>query len=768
MLTKFSGKGLFLRVISVVVIASFVLSNITVSYARADSLRPRNAGARGADRGFITEMDHSRMREFLKRIDAYNSLYTKHTFPIEGIGIVRIQAVPGMAKETGYIDHYAIRPVEGAHYLYFDKATYEGEYGYRLEQHGLYEFEAIMRFAHTQGWNEQELVNWLDSEGDPDEVLALLKQIHDQAPALPEEMRKAEFYPSYVGPLITTYQKTVQGLIPTLDIYMYGLYGLPVVTMNELQHKYRQGYARLLGLVNNLTSVNFSEDYLLGIINEAMRIITSNTREYKEAPQRRHANEIDAADWITTFHVGIASGTIEATLRFINQLDFVLTSATRERIKATLGSIENDKYKKVLLTSLNDLENKQLRLLNSPSWRPVRGAAEAATQLPRDFLTLDDVGDLTGKPPVLIRIDANTSVRDGRIGPSDRIVESAPTVRELADRGARVVVIAHQGRRGDADYLESMEQHAALLSQHVGRPIRYVHDLYGEEAVKAILGLKDGEILMLKNVRPGEDDPRFVEILEPLFYAFVNDAFSVSHRAQKSVVGFIGIPNVAGRLMQRELEGNGRFLTAVQHPYIEVLGGSKISDHLDALEFGLRSGLIDRVLTGGLLGQLLLLIEGHKLGEPTERVLREQDVDRTRPEGLLTQSFLDRLKAIYEQYKDKFVLPVDLAYVDGQGLRQEILVSELPAEGIPFLIADNGTQTAEKYTQMLREAKTVFVKGPQGDYRKEQFRQSSETVLAAVAKSGAMWMTGGGDTDSLIQRLGLTPTHRTLAGGAFL
>jgi phosphoglycerate kinase len=404
------------------------------------------------------------------------------------------------------------------------------------------------------------------------------------------------------------------------------------------------------------------------------------------------------------------------------------------------------------------------RVVHLRSPRIVRQEAAAAI----GALTMDDLGDVTGRH-LLVRPDVNAPVKDGQISLTDRIIESAKTIKEAAERNARVVVIGHQGRVGDADYLESMQQHAQLLSKEIGRPVKYVHDLYGKDAMEAILSLKDGEILMLKNLRPGEEDPQFVANLEPLFFAFINDAFSVSHRKQAGVVGFSNIPNVAGRLMQRELEGNRRFLTAVQHPYIELLGGAKISDHLDALRYGLDNGLIDRVLTGGLLGQLLLLSEGYKLGEATEKVLRTQDVDeKKRPEGLLSKGFLDELNSIYTEHKDKFELPVDLAYADEQGQRQEISVEDLPEEGIPFLIADNGTRTAERYASIIKDAKTGFEKGPMGNYKNTEFRKGSEIVYKAVAENVPFWMTGGGDTDVLNQELGLTPSHRTLAGGAYL
>lgn len=391
------------------------------------------------------------------------------------------------------------------------------------------------------------------------------------------------------------------------------------------------------------------------------------------------------------------------------------------------------------------------------------GGAKVSTAV-QEILTLDDV--TVGGKRVLVRPDLNASVVKGGISLTERITEAAKTIKELSEKSAKVVVMAHQGRPGDADYLESLEQHAAFLSKEMDRPVRYVHDLYGKEAQEAIKTLQDGEILLLKNVRPGEKDKAFIETLEPLFDLFVLDGFSVAHRDQPSVTGFKKIPNVVGRLMQREIEGNSRFLTSAEHPYMELLGGFKISDHLDALEYGLTQGLIDKVLTGGMLGQLLLLIEGYELGEPTREALRTQDVDETRPNGLL--GLLPRIKTIYETHKDKFELPIDLAYVDSEGNRQEILVSDLSKSKIPYLIGDNGTETARRYAEILRGAKTVFVKGPQGNYKVPEFRKSSEIVLKNVSASEAFWMTGGGDTDKLIGELKLTPSHRTLGGGAFL
>ncbi|MCD4779818.1 MAG: phosphoglycerate kinase [Candidatus Omnitrophica bacterium] len=388
----------------------------------------------------------------------------------------------------------------------------------------------------------------------------------------------------------------------------------------------------------------------------------------------------------------------------------------------------------------------------------------AAGNKSRQFLTLDDVKIRDKR--VLIRLDINAPVSDGKIKPTERITASSETIREAAESGAKVAIIAHQGRPGDDDYMESLDQHAQLLSEKIGRPVRAINDLYGEEAQEAIRSLQSGEVIILGNVRPKEKDPEFVANLEPLFDFFIFDGFSVAHRDTNSVTGFKNIPNVAGRLMERELDGNQRFLTALEHPYVELLGGAKISDHVDALDYGLEQGLIDRVLTGGMLGQLLLLIDGYQLGEPTMKVLREQDVDESRPEGLL--SLIPRIRDIYERHRDKFESPSDLAYEDADGERQEIAITDLGEDGAPFVIGDNGTETANRYADILREAKTGFVKGPQGNYKNDNFKKSSEITFGALADSGAFWMTGGGDTDQLISDLKLQPSHRTLAGGAFL
>ncbi|MCK5012691.1 MAG: phosphoglycerate kinase, partial [Candidatus Omnitrophica bacterium] len=387
---------------------------------------------------------------------------------------------------------------------------------------------------------------------------------------------------------------------------------------------------------------------------------------------------------------------------------------------------------------------------------------DAAVQ--NDFITMDDIG-LYGKR-VLIRPDINAPVKDGRIGLTERIIAASETIGETADRNAKVVVIAHQGRAGDADYVP-LEQHAKLISKQIGRNVRYVNDLHGQEAQDAIRSLKNGDVLILHNVRPGENDPNFVADLEPLFDYFILDGFSVSHRDQPSVTGFKNIPNIAGRLMERELSGNLKFVSAITHPYVELLGGSKISDHINPLRYGLEEGLIDTVLTGGMLGQLLLLIEGYNLGEMTMKALRSQDVDaKKRPEGLL--SLLPALEEIYRQYQDRFEIPVDLAYEDENGNRQEIMVKDLPKEGFAYLVGDNGTQTAQAYAEILKGAKTAFVKGPQGNYKNDNFRKSSKIALAGLSESDAFWMTGGGDTDAMVVQMGLTPSHRTLAGGAFL
>ncbi|RKY41049.1 MAG: phosphoglycerate kinase, partial [Candidatus Makaraimicrobium thalassicum] len=406
------------------------------------------------------------------------------------------------------------------------------------------------------------------------------------------------------------------------------------------------------------------------------------------------------------------------------------------------------------------------------------------------FFTLDDV-EVKGKT-VGVRVDINGSVIDGRLQMTRRITEAAVTLKELADKGAKVVTLAHQGRPGDENYLEYMDQHAAFLQREIqtmerdaaqkdNRPEKQYEvltiegdDLFGPAAQQAISGLKEGQILLLKNVRSWKGEKKkegdhsrseLVRNLQPLFDLYVIDGFSVSHRGTPSVTGFTGIPNAAGRLMQKELEGLARATEHVEKPYVMSLGGVKIDDYLGLMEKALEEGWTDSIVTGGGLANVLLMARGYNIGEVNVEFLRgKMDLDEA----------VNAVKRLDKLYPGKLIVPVDVALEDDDGRRKEIPVpyaaTDQPITEYP--IFDIGEKTIALYAGIADKAKTVYIKGPLGFFEKDEFIKGTQGVFGRISKkteTGELFsFGGGGDTDRALERTGTRLTYQTLAGGATL
>ncbi len=382
------------------------------------------------------------------------------------------------------------------------------------------------------------------------------------------------------------------------------------------------------------------------------------------------------------------------------------------------------------------------------------------------MLTLDNV-DVKGKT-VFCRVDLNSPVdeKTKQVSLGERIPAHAKTVAELADKGAKVVVLAHQGRKGDYDFI-SLAPHAKMLENEVGKPVKFVDDVCGEKAQQAIKALQPGEILLLENVRFMDDETKFktadeyanstiVKNLAPLCDIFVLDAFSASHRAQASIVGFQMKPCVAGRVMQREIESVDKVKNP-KKPCIFVLGGAKPSDSLPIMEHWLMQGKVDKVLTGGALGSLFVLASGKELGNVTLDFLKKQGA----------VEMLPKAKDMLAKYKDRIDFPTDVALDDG-GRRRELPVSSLPS---PFPIEDIGEQTAQRYAKAILVAKTVVINGPMGIYEKDEFGRGTHLVLKAAEKSSAFSLVGGGHTLSAIDKFKIDKSklgYISLAGKALI
>jgi phosphoglycerate kinase len=386
-----------------------------------------------------------------------------------------------------------------------------------------------------------------------------------------------------------------------------------------------------------------------------------------------------------------------------------------------------------------------------------------------EYLTLDDV-DVKDKT-VLLRIDINVPYdeKTGKISDSDRLRDHAKTVRELSDKGAKLVVLAHQGRAGDPDFIH-LDQHAKLLEEHVGKEITFVDDIIGEKAKNKIKSLGSGQILLLDNVRFLEDETaektpeehaksQIVRNLAPLADIFVNDAFSVAHRSQASVVGFTPlIISCAGRNMVSEVGPlEGIFATMKMSKYDTfIVGGAKPNEPLDVASHVLRDGTVEKVLTGGIVGQLFLMAKGIELGAPGE-FIRKKGWDE----------FLPQAEELISKHGDKIETPVDLA-IDYNGVRKEIKVEELPTD---YDVYDIGNKTIEKYSKIIKESITIGVKGPLGRYEDERFGLGTKKILEAVGESHAISLIGGGHTLNAVELYNVDKTkftHVSLGGGSLI
>jgi phosphoglycerate kinase len=384
------------------------------------------------------------------------------------------------------------------------------------------------------------------------------------------------------------------------------------------------------------------------------------------------------------------------------------------------------------------------------------------------FLTMDDF-DFRNKT-ALVRVDFNSNidVRTKKILEAPRIwAHGETTIKELVQKGAKVVILAHQGRPGDPDFAP-LKQHAALLSEVLGKPVKYVDDLFGEKAQKAIKQLRSGEVLVLENVRAYPDELKkgtpeehakseFVQKLSPLVDVFVNDAFSAAHRAQVSIVGFTAVlPSVAGRIMEKELKALTKAVENPEKPCLYILGGAKADDALKVSQYVLKNNIADDVLTGGVVGHLFLAAKGFNLGKPNMEFLQKKEL----------MSFIPGIKALIGEYPEKIEVPIDVA-IEVSKKREEISVKQLPTD---YPIFDIGANTIEQYSKIINNAKSIVFSGPVGVFENNEFEEGTKKIFEAIASSKAYSLIGGGDTVSAAEKFHLTQKmgYVSTAGGALI
>lgn len=376
-------------------------------------------------------------------------------------------------------------------------------------------------------------------------------------------------------------------------------------------------------------------------------------------------------------------------------------------------------------------------------------------------LELADI-DVTGKR-VLVRVDFNVPIQDGKITDETRITAALPTLLDLIHRNAKIILVTHLGRPivGSATDREkfSTEPIAVALSRKLGKRVAHVNDCIGEIAENAVESLDNGEMLLLENVRfyaeETDNDPEFAEKLASLADVFVNDAFGTAHRAHASTEGVTHYltPCVAGILMAREIHYLSITLENPQRPYVAILGGAKISDKITLIENLL--GKVDSLLIGGGMAYTFLAAMGVSIGN-----------------SLVETEKLDLAASLIKKrgFSDTVVLPAD--HVVGKTFEPNTESKVVDEVSIPdeWQGLDIGPKTVAVFGERITDAKTVVWNGPLGVYEFEKFANGTIVVAQQIAASDSVSIIGGGDCVAAIQQAGVADriTHVSTGGGASL
>lgn len=381
-----------------------------------------------------------------------------------------------------------------------------------------------------------------------------------------------------------------------------------------------------------------------------------------------------------------------------------------------------------------------------------------------DFNTIDDF-DVENKT-VLVRVDVNAPVDPGSglILDDTRLKLHARTIKELSNKGAKVVIIAHQSRPGKKDFT-TLSQHADALSDILNLRVKYIDSLFSNSAKEAIRNLKPHEILLLENARffseetlsrtPLEQSKTLlVRHLSPLIDYFVNDAFAAAHRSQASLVGFtVNTPSAAGRVMEEELTVIQNALDEVEHPCVFLLGGMKPEDSIDVMENVLSNGTADSILTTGIVGNIVMWAAGIDIGQVNRDFIASRGYE----------DMVEKSKELIERFGDKVKYPIDVACeIDDQ--RVDIDNDKIPNEAI----FDIGVKTIAFYAKEIRDAKYIFANGPAGVFEDPKFAMGTEDLINAMASSNGFSLIGGGHIAAATAGLGLEDqmSHLSSGGGA--
>jgi phosphoglycerate kinase len=376
-------------------------------------------------------------------------------------------------------------------------------------------------------------------------------------------------------------------------------------------------------------------------------------------------------------------------------------------------------------------------------------------------VTIDDL-NLKGKR-VLVRVDFNVPIENGKVSDDTRIRESLPTIKKIISEGGKAILMSHLGRPKGFDPKYSLKPVAEHLSSLLGLQVKFAPDCIGDGVKKMVGELKEGEVLLLENVRfhPEEEknDENFARELASLADVYINDAFGSAHRAHASTEGVARfVPETAiGYLMQKEVEYLSRAVSNPEKPYVAILGGAKVSDKIQVIKNLMEK--VDAFLIGGGMANTFLKARGYEVGK-----------------SLVEEDKLELAKEILneaERKNVKFVLPVDCVIADKFSNDANFEIVDVDKVKLDWMILDIGPKTVEIFGEVLKDAKTVVWNGPMGVFEFENFAKGTfeiARILARITEKGAVTIVGGGDSASAISKAGLADkvSHVSTGGGASL
>src|SRR5499427_8758019 len=373
-------------------------------------------------------------------------------------------------------------------------------------------------------------------------------------------------------------------------------------------------------------------------------------------------------------------------------------------------------------------------------------------------LSLSDV-DPRGKR-VFMRVDFNVPMQDGAITDDTRIRASLPSIRYVIENGGRLILASHLGRpKGKPEPKYSLKPVAGKLGELLGKPVQFAPDCVGPEVEKMVSGLKNGDVLLLENLRfhveEEKNDSAFAKQLAALCDVYINDAFGAAHRAHASTAGMTAFVKqaAAGFLMQKEIESLNHALTRAEKPYVAIVGGAKISDKIELIENFLN--IANSILIGGAMAYTFFRAKGIETGKS---LVEADKIDLAK--GLLAKAAAQKVS---------IELPID--HVVAAGLDSaEAAVTSVQSTPPDRMGLDIGPETVRRYSDIIRQAKTIVWNGPMGVFENPKFAQGTFAIARAVAESNAFSIVGGGDSAAAVAQSGVESkiTHMSTGGGASL